>query len=206
MAHIPDGLLSAPVLFTGAAFTAAAVTYAVRRLEYDHIPKTALLAATFFIVSLISIPVGAGSIHLLLNGLMGLILGWSAIPAILIALVLQAAFFGYGGLIVLGVNTANLALPAILCGLIFSGMIRRSSGKQVFWVGAMAGAFTVVSTGLLVSLSIGLSGKEFVPAAKIIMVAYLPLIIAEAAVTGATISFLKKVSPERWFSHETAHA
>lgn len=165
-----------------------------------------MLAATCFIVSLIAIPVGPSSVHLLLNGLLGLILGWSAVPAILIALLLQSIFFGYGGLIVLGVNTANLALPAILCGLIFSGMIQRSSGKQLFWVGAIAGGFAALLTGLLVSTSIAFSGSEFIPAAKIVMATYVPLIFAEAVVTGATISFLKKVSPDKWFTYEATHA
>ena len=201
MAHIPDGIVSAPVLITGTIFTLATVSYGIRKLDIEQIPQTALLAATCFIVSLIAIPVGPSSVHLLLNGLLGLMLGWAAVPAILIALLLQALFFGYGGLVVLGVNTANLALPALLCGLLFTGLIRRSTGNKVFWIGALAGGFSALLTGVLVSSSIAMSGTEYQIAASVVISTYLPLILAEAVVTGATISFLKRVSPDRLFNH-----
>ena len=96
MAHIPDGVLSAPVLITGAVVTVGALAVALRRLDYERIPQAAVLSAAFFVASLVSVPVGPSSVHLLLNGLMGLVLGWAAVPAILVALVLQAVFFGFG--------------------------------------------------------------------------------------------------------------
>lgn len=78
-------MLSAPVLITGAAVTAGLLVVATRRLDFERIPQAAVLSAAFFIASLLSVPVGPSSVHLLLNGLMGLILGWAAVPAILIA-------------------------------------------------------------------------------------------------------------------------
>ena len=116
MAHIPDGVLSAPVLMVGAIAATAGLGWATRQLDYDKIPQAAVLSAAFFIASLLTIPVGPSAVHLLLNGLMGVLLGWSAVPALLVALLLQLLFFGYGGLLVLGVNLLNLALPALLCG------------------------------------------------------------------------------------------
>ena len=41
---------------------------------------------------------------LVLNGLMGLMLGWAALPAVFTALLLQAVFFGHGGYTTLGVR------------------------------------------------------------------------------------------------------
>ena len=38
-------------------------------------------------------------LHLVLNGLMGLLLGWLAVPAILVALFLQALLFQFGGFV-----------------------------------------------------------------------------------------------------------
>ena len=112
MAHIPDGVLSAPVLITGVVVSFAGCAHALRRLEPDQIPQTAMLAAVFFIAALIHFPVGPTSVHLILNGLTGVALGWAAFPAILVGLSLQALMFGFGGVIVLGVNTMTMAAPA----------------------------------------------------------------------------------------------
>jgi cobalt/nickel transport system permease protein len=196
MAHIPDGVASAPVLIAGAAATVGLLTLAIRRLDYERIPQAAVLSATFFIASLVSVPVGPSSVHLILNGLMGVILGWAAVPALTVALTLQALFFGYGGLAVLGLNTLNLALPALLCGLTFSRPLRDASGRRAFWLGAAAGTLGVCLSGVMVSGSLALSSSDYLPAAGVILATYLPLLIAEAAITGAIASFLIRVSPE----------
>lgn len=125
MAHIPDGVLSAPVLVTGALVSTGLLAIALRQLREAELPQAAVLAAAFFVSSLISVPLGPSSVHLLLNGLMGLLLGWAALPAIFVALLLQAVFFGFGGLLVLGVNTMNLALPALVVALLLRPALRR---------------------------------------------------------------------------------
>ncbi len=196
MAHIPDGVASAPVLIAGAAATVGLLTLAIRRLDYERIPQAAVLSAAFFIASLVSVPVGPSSVHLILNGLMGVILGWAAVPALTVALTLQALFFGYGGLAVLGLNTLNLALPALLCGLAFSRPLRDASGRRAFWLGAAAGTLGVCLSGVMLSGSLALSSSDYLPAAGVILATYLPLLIAEAAITGAIASFLIRVSPE----------
>ncbi|WP_462322131.1 CbiM family transporter [Halochromatium sp.] len=125
MAHIPDGVLSAPVLVTGTLVSTGLLAIALRQLREAELPQAAVLAAAFFVSSLISVPLGPSSVHLLLNGLMGLLLGWAALPAIFVALLLQAVFFGFGGLLVLGVNTMNLALPALVVALLLRPALRR---------------------------------------------------------------------------------
>jgi cobalt/nickel transport system permease protein len=189
-------VLSAPVLITGALASGTLLAVALRRLDYEQIPQAAVLAATFFVASLVSVPVGPSSVHLLLNGLMGLLLGWTAVPALLVALALQAVFFGFGGLLVLGVNTLNMALPALACAALLKRFLRRRTTRGGFWVGAAAGALGVTLTGLLVATAIGASGTELLPAARVIAFTYLPLAFVEAAVTGATVSFLLRVGPE----------
>jgi cobalt/nickel transport system permease protein len=188
--------LSAPVLIAGATVTAGILTLALRRLDDEHIPQAAVLAATFFVASLVNIPLGLGSVHLLLNGLAGLLLGWAAVPALLVGLTLQAVFFGYGGVLVLGVNTMNLALPALACALLFRRSVRCASSKRRFLGAAAAGATGVLLTGFMVSATVALSGEAFLPAARILFVAYLPLAVVEAGVTGATVAFLARVAPE----------
>lgn len=125
MAHIPDGVLSAPVLISGALVSTGLLGVALRRLREAELPQAAVLASVFFVSSLVSVPLGPSSVHLLLNGLMGLLLGWAAVPALFVALLLQAVFFGFGGLLVLGVNTLNLALPALIVARLLRPMLRR---------------------------------------------------------------------------------
>ncbi len=101
--HIYEGILAATpagreVLLAGAAAAAVGTAVGLWRLDYDRIPRTAVLSAAFFVASVIQVPLGPTSVHLLLGGLMGLVLGWSAFPAVLIALLLQAVFFSIGGL------------------------------------------------------------------------------------------------------------
>lgn len=196
MAHIPDGVLTAPVLAVGASLAAGLLAVAVRRLDHGRIPQAAVLAAAFFVSSLVSVPVGPSSVHLLLNGLMGLVLGWAAVPAILVALVLQAVFFGFGGLLVLGVNTLNLALPALVCAGLFHQALGRARGRAPFWLGATAGALGVLLTGTLVAVALALSDRAFLSAAQVILITYLPLALVEGAVTGAAVAFLHRVTPE----------
>ena len=197
IAHIPDGVVSAPVLVTGALVTVALVGVAVRRLDPDRLPQTALLSAVFFVASLFSVPLGPGSVHLTLNGLMGLVLGWAAAPAFLIALLLQAVFFGFGGLVVLGVNTMNLAVPALVCAALFGPFLHHArSPRQWAFLGAGAGVLGVVLSGIMICTTLALSGREFLAAAKIVIATFIPLMLIEGAVTGAAIGFLKRVAPE----------
>lgn len=189
-------MLSSPILITGAVATTGLLAVAIRRLDYDRIPQAAVLSAAFFVASLLSVPVGPSSVHLILNGLMGLILGWAAVPAIFVALIMQAVFFGYGGLLVLGVNTLNIALPALLCAALIGPALRRSRGKTALFWGALSGALGVLLTAVLVSLSLGLSSTDFLPAARLVLATYAPLIIAEAAVTGFALGFILRVAPE----------
>lgn len=205
MAHIPDGVLTAPVLITGALVSAGALAIALKRLDYERIPQAAVLSAAFFVASLISIPVGPSSVHLILNGLMGVVLGWAAVPAILVALVLQAVFFGFGGLVVLGVNTMNMALPALVCAALYGQRLRAPDCRRPFLLGAMTGGTGVLLTGLMVTCSIAFSSEAFLPAARVILITYIPLMIAEAAVTGAAIGFVRRVSPELLFIPERQH-
>lgn len=196
MAHIPDGVLGAPVLVTGAAVSAGLLAVGLRRLDYEALPQAAVLSAAFFVSSLMSVPLGPSSVHLLLNGLMGVLLGWTAVPALFVALVLQAAFFGYGGVLVLGVNTMNMALPALVCAVALRPLLARAGRRGILFVGAAAGALGVLLTAALVAMGLGLSGEPFLPAAKAVLLLYVPLALLEALVTATVLSFLRRVAPE----------
>jgi cobalt/nickel transport system permease protein len=117
--HISEGVLSPSVLIAGAALTTAGVAVGLKNLDHEKIPATGILSAAFFVASLVHVPIGPSSVHMILNGLLGLILGWKAFPAILVGLALQALLFQFGGITTLGVNTLNMALPAVVCYYFF---------------------------------------------------------------------------------------
>ena len=84
--HIAEGVLSAPVLITGAVVAAAGVAYGLKKIPANHFMLAGLLGAAFFVASLIHVPIGFSSAHLILNGLLGVVLGWAAFPVIFVAL------------------------------------------------------------------------------------------------------------------------
>jgi cobalt/nickel transport system permease protein len=131
--HISEGVLSAPVLISGAALTAVGTAIGLKKLDYEKVPQAAMLASVFFLATLVHVPVGPSAMHLVLNGLLGVILGWAAFPAILIGLALQALLFQFGGLTGLGVNTLNMALPAIICYYLFGRLARGGIGLWPLW-------------------------------------------------------------------------
>lgn len=197
MAHIPDGILSAPVLVGGGVVAAAGVALGLRRLDDRMIPRTAILAAAFFAGSLVAVPVGPSSVHLLLAALMGIMLGTATFPAVLVALLLQALLFGFGGLTTLGINTVNIALPGVLFGMMLGPVIRATERPALrFAAGALAGALAVLGTGGLVALSLWMSSSDYTPVASVVIATYLPLALGEAFVTAAIVSFLARVQPD----------
>ena len=196
MAHIPDGVLSLPILAAGTLAGAGGLALGVRGLADRDIPRTALLAAVFFIASSLAFPLGPTSVHLLLGGLVGLMLGWKAFPAIFVGLLLQALLFGFGGLTVLGVDLVNMALPGVLLAMAVRPLISAAHPTRSAALAGLAAALSVLVTAGLVGLEIAVSEPAFAPAVGVMAVAYLPLSVLEAAVTAFVTLYLLKVKPE----------
>ena len=194
--HISEGILTAPVLLSGAALTVAGTAIGLKKIDYDRIPKVAILSAGFFVASLVHVPIGPSSIHLVLNGLVGIFLGWAAFPAILVGLLLQAILFQYGGLTSLGVNTLNMAFPAIVCYLLLGKGVK-SSNLIVSSVSSFLCGFTaVLLSSIMVALSLYFTGEQFLAVAKMIVIANLPIMVIEGIVAFFCVRFLKKVKPD----------
>ncbi len=194
--HIAEGVLSAPVLVGGAGMAVAGTAVGLNKIDYQDMPRVAVLSSAFFVASLIHIPVGPTSAHLILNGLAGIILGWSAFPAILLGLFLQAILFQFGGLTTLGVNTTSMALSAVLCSLILTTFIQSNKMVFLFITGFLAGFLSVFLAGIFVALALSLSGEVFIPVAKMVVIVHIPIMIIEGIVTGFVLTFLKRVKPE----------
>jgi cobalt/nickel transport system permease protein len=192
--HISEGVLSAPVLISGAALTAAGTAIGLKRLDYERIAQVGILSSAFFVASLIHVNVGPSSVHLILNGILGLLLGWAAVPAILVALTLQALFFQFGGITVLGVNTLIMALPAVVCHYLFRHLLWQ---RPAVALGASfaCGFLAVFLAALLLGGALYLTEKAFMAVASLAVAANLPVMVVEGVITAFCIAFLKKVEP-----------
>ena len=193
MVHIVDGALANEVVVGGAVLAVGGIAMGLRALDLERIPAAGLLAATFFVASLIHVPLGPSSVHLVMNGLAGLVLGWAAFPALFVGLLLQAVFFGFGGVTVLGVNTVAIALPAVVVGLGLRGLVRRVPPAPAAALAALAGGGAIAGTAVLVAVALKLTGEAFVPAAKLVLVAHVPVMIIEALVCAAAVVLLRRV-------------
>jgi cobalt/nickel transport system permease protein len=193
--HISEGVLSPPVLLVGAAVTTVGTAIGLKKLDYDRIMTVSLLTATFFVASLIHVPLGPGNVHLIMGGLMGIVLGWSCFPAILVALFLQSVFFNYGGLVVLGVNTTTMALPALICFYLCRPWVEKNGHKRKF-AAFSAGFLAILFSSILMAVALWTTDKGFVQAAQLVIAVHIPLMIIEGIITMFTVSFLAKVQPE----------
>jgi len=194
--HIVDGALSIPVVVSGALLAAGGIGLGLKQLPVEKIPAAGVLSATFFVASLIHVPIGPSSVHLIMNGLAGLVLGWAAFPALFVGLLLQAVFFGFGGLLVLGVNTVDIALPAVVVYyLCRRGVGASSSTRAALW-GALGGGLAIALTTGCVAVALALTGDEFLPAAKLVFFAHIPVMVIEALLSGGAVLLVRRVKPE----------
>ena len=194
--HISEGVLTAPVLLAGGFGTTLGLAIGLRRMNVREIPKVALLTAAFFVASLIHVPIGPSNAHLVLNGILGILLGWTAFPAIFIGLFFQAVLFQFGGLTTLGVNTMNMAVPAVIIGALARPVFQINSGLFAMVMAAIAGAGAIVLSAAMVAGSLALSGDSFIAVSKLIFFAHIPIAIAEGILSVLIISFLLRTKPE----------
>ena len=150
----------------------------------------------FFVASFVHVPVGPISVHLVLNGLVGIFLGWAAFPAILVGLLLQAILFQYGGLTSLGVNTFNMAFPAIVCYLLFNKGVKSSNVYISSSASFLCGFGAVFLSSIMVGLSLYFTGDQFITVAKAAIAANFIVMIIEGIVAMFCVRFLKKVKPD----------
>lgn len=192
--HLSDGILPAPLLAAGFVSASALAWWGARGLRDEEPPRLAVFTAAFFCASLVHFPVPPTSVHLQLNGLLGVVLGRRALLAVPVGLGLQAALLGHGGLTALGMNATMFGLAACLAGAVYE-LLGRRAGWPAFWSGAAAGALGVLASGVQLTLVLGSLGEAFRPVAQFALLAHLPVMVLEALVTGFTAAFLHRVQP-----------
>jgi cobalt/nickel transport system permease protein len=114
--HIPDGYLSpvtSLVMFILVLpFWARGVSRLRNTLNARNVPLIALLAAFSFVIMMFNVPLPGGTTgHAVGGALAAIILGPEVATIVIsIALVIQAFFFGDGGILALGANSFNMAV------------------------------------------------------------------------------------------------
>ena len=195
--HISEGILSGSVLVTCWAGTIIGTAYGLKHTDTDKTVRTALISSAFFLASLVNVRIGPSSTHLSLLAPMGIILGNSVFPAVLVALMLQALLFHFGGLLVLGANTFVMGGAALLTHIIFGKAIREGKGRaHVRVMSFIAGVFAVMAGASLAGAFLGMTDRNFIGAVKILLIAHVPLALVEGAVTMFLVMWLKRAAPE----------
>ena len=130
--HIPDGYLSPSTCGTlGAAmvpFWATAGRRVRKVVKSRYVPYVALGASFSFIVMMFNIPVPDGTTaHGVAGTLTAILLGpWAALIAVSVALIIQALFFGDGGVLAIGANCFNMALVLPFVGYAVYRLLSRN--------------------------------------------------------------------------------
>ncbi len=209
--HISDGVLSTPVCIGGYVAALGIAAVCTRKIDKMEMPKIAVVTSVFFVASLINVPMGPTSVHLLLIGLVGVVLGAMAFPSIMLGLVLQAILFGHGGLTTIGANSIMMGLPALITALLFN-LARKSNNRPfIIGMGALCGGLGTALAGIILAVLLVTAGEDFIGVAKTALAAHVPVFIVETAVTAFAVSFLLKVKPELIRSdvnsgHQETHA
>ncbi|MEW5920566.1 MAG: cobalt transporter CbiM [Bacillota bacterium] len=207
--HIPDGILPASVCLGGYVTAGAATWYSLRKIgrkedPREGVPKASLLTAAFFVASWIHIPVPPASVHLVLNGLLGVVLGYYAFPAVLIGLFFQAVMFQHGGLSTLGVNATIMGIPALLAYYLFQlrNVVSKNNRVATTVFGFLAGAggigIGVFAAMVLLVTTVPAHVDAAAERASIyaLTFAHIPLMVLEGVFTALVVLFLQRVKPD----------
>jgi len=163
--HIPDGYISpaTALAFYGAVlpFWWTAAQRLKRILTGQLVPALALFSAFTFAIMMFNVPVPGGTTaHAVGGTLAAVVLGpWAAVIAVSVALIIQALFFGDGGITAIGANCFILGAVLPLTGY---GVYRLVSGRsdplsRRRLLAAGVGAYVGINlAGLLVGLVLGI--------------------------------------------------
>ncbi|ESA35015.1 abc-type co2+ transport permease component [Leptolyngbya sp. Heron Island J] len=209
--HIPDGFVPPQLCIVGYGLSGFVTWQCLRQINRHsdpttQMPKAAMLAAAFFVASSIQIPLPPVSLHLVLSGLLGAVLGYHAFLAILIGLFFQALFLGHGGFSTLGVNAIIIGVPALTAHGVFQ--LRRwlpqslkpslRYGVSGFLAGAigMLLAVTFFISILIFAVPVGFDVATERAALLTLGLAHGPLVIVEGIFTALIVTFLQRTKPE----------
>lgn len=207
--HMADALVSPEV--GGALFVAAAgvAAYSLRKVKNDFaeykVPLMGVMGAFVFAAQMINFTIpGTGSSGHIGGGiLLAILLGpYSGFLTMASILVVQALFFGDGGLLALGCNIINMGLYTCFVAypLIYKPITQKGLSRKRIFIGALLavvvglqmGAFSVVMETLL-------SGKTELPFGTFVTLMqpiHLAIGVVEGLITGSIVAFIYQARPE----------
>jgi len=196
--HLAEGVLNGPALAVGAAVAVGGIAVGLRALDDARLPMAALLGAAFFVASTVHVPVGVGSVHLILNGLAGLLLGWAVFPVLAVGLTLQAALFAFGGFAVLGANTMLLALPAVAAHYACRPLLHPGASRgRLLAAGALAAAIGILGALLIAGLLLAASGgRRFFELIALLAATHVPVLIVDGIISALAVAALARLLPQ----------
>ncbi len=218
--HIPDGYLSPATCGTMYAISLPLWVRAgvVIRKTFTQrtVPTLALLSAFSFLIMMFNVPVPGGTTaHAVGGTLIAILLGpWAALIGESLALVVQAVFFGDGGITAIGANCFNMGFVLPFVGYFVYRVIswRSQLGARRRWIGAAIGAYVGINMAALVAaIEFGIQPYLFHTATgaplycpygltqTIPAMLFAHSLIAgpvEAVITGGVVAFLGKYHPE----------
>ena len=195
--HLADGPIAPIWLIAGYLGAIILLMVACWRITEEWVPRIGVLTAAFFIGSTIHIKLAIvpTSVHLILNGLVGTVLGRRAPLAISVGLLLQYLLLSHGGYTTLGLNVCIIGLPAYLAGVLFP--VLRRIGLPAFLRGAILGAGACGASVVLNYLVLLYGGEEdWQTLARLVLVAHIPVMVVEGVMLGVIVGYLEKVKPE----------
>jgi cobalt/nickel transport system permease protein len=217
--HIPDGYLSpstCAVLYAAAATGWYSALKRLKRVLLTRVvPLISVFAAFSFVVMMFNLPLPGGTTgHALGVTIATIVLGPSGgILSISIALVIQALFFGDGGISSLGANCFNMAIVGSLVAYGSYRMIAAGSAiasRRRVVASAIAGYLAVNAAALVAAVEFGIQPVLFHDAHGSPLYAPYPLRVAipammlghltfaglaEAVVTAGVVAYLQVADP-----------
>lgn len=185
--HIPDGYLSPATCVASYAlvlpFWAVALRRVERRLHTRLVPLLALFSAFSFVIMMFNIPLPGGTTgHAVGVALAVIVLGpWAAIVVVSVALLIQALFFGDGGITTYAANCFNIAVAgafvASAVNALIAGRSALTAPRRVV-AAAVAGYASLNVAALLTAIEFGVQPLLFHDAAGTPLYAPYPLEIA----------------------------
>ncbi len=216
--HIPDGYLSpasCAVMYAGVAPAWAIAGRKVQKVvKTRYVPLVAVGAVFSFLVMMFNVPVPDGTTaHAVGAVLIACLLGpWAAVIAVSTALLIQALFFGDGGLLAYGANAFNMALVMPMVGYaVYRTLARRlplTSPRRAVAAG-VAGYVGINAAALCAAIEFGLQPTLFKTASgtplyapfhlsqSIPAMMFAHLVVAglvEAAVTAGVVVYLQRAN------------
>ena len=203
--HIPDGMLDTKTWVTCWAGAAGAIGYSSawirKHFDQSRIVLMAVLAALIFALQMLNFPVAGGtSGHFGGGVLAGIILGpWPAAMVMTAVLLIQAVFFGDGGITTLGASVLNMGVIAPFLGWwIYRMFTSASTSRMARTAGSFAAAWAgVVASSLAVGIQLWTSGNaEFFSVMGAMGFWHAIIGIGEGVITAGVVLYLYSVRPE----------